>query len=121
MDKSGYKSFQDLKPVVLINNQNKKKNNNITTKTKSSSNIHIHKPVIDEDGEMPKATYYTKEQRDAIIFARNAQNLTQLQLAQKIYCGLKADYICDIENGKTPYNQTAYRKICKVLRIEPLI
>jgi hypothetical protein len=24
MNKSGYKSFQDLNPVVLINNQNKK-------------------------------------------------------------------------------------------------
>jgi hypothetical protein len=37
MDKSGYKSFQDLTPVILINNNNKKKTSTLT-KSKSSSN-----------------------------------------------------------------------------------
>jgi ribosome-binding protein aMBF1 (putative translation factor) len=119
MDKSGYKSFQDLTPVILINNNNKKKTSTLT-KSKSSSNVHIYKPVLDEEGEMPKAVYYTKEQRDAIIDARNAQNLSQLQLAQKIRNDLKASYITDIENGKTRFNQMAYKRICQVLKIKPV-
>jgi DNA-binding XRE family transcriptional regulator len=116
-NRGGFKSFQDFTPVVLIKN---KKDNNIS-KSKSSSNIHIHKPVLDEEGEMPKTVYYTQEQRDAIKYARNEQKLNQLQLAQKIRNDLKADYIANIENGKTPYNQVAYKRICNVLKIKPLI
>jgi len=118
-NKGGYISFQDLSPVVLT--KHKKNNNNNITKSKSSSNIHLHKPVFDEDGEIAKVVKYTQSQIDAIIVARNAQNLNQLQLAQKIRGDLKAGYIANIENGKTPYNQVAYRRICKVLNIKPVI
>jgi ribosome-binding protein aMBF1 (putative translation factor) len=116
-NKNGWRSFQDLEPVVL------KKNTNVarTSSIKSKTHIHLSKtPDVDEYGETSKAVHYTQKQIDSIITARQSKNLNQVQLAKLIMPNLNGDYIKNIENGKTPFNHVAYNRICKVLNIKPL-
>jgi ribosome-binding protein aMBF1 (putative translation factor) len=110
-----WKSFQDLAPVVLTKNTSAIKSSNI----KSKSNIHIKSNNNnDNDDEIKPIIYYSSEQINNIRTARQALNLTQTQLANKISNTLKADFITNIENGKTQFDQKTYRTICRALNIK---
>lgn len=104
-------NFQDWEPVVLTKHKTKNFNNN-----KSKSNIHINNPKIEDDNEAHRIIKYTQEQKDLIINARNSLGLTQKELAQKF--SLNENFIKNIENGKTPFNQQTFNKIKSKLGIK---
>jgi ribosome-binding protein aMBF1 (putative translation factor) len=98
--------YQDWIPVVLTKNKQK-----INTQTKQN------KPEIIED-DIPKLNKITKEYSLAIINGRNALNLTQKQLAQKL-C-IKDNIIKEYENGNViNFNLKLYKIILKNLNIDP--
>lgn len=112
---SGWKSFQDLKPVVLTKT---KSHNSTNTSVINKSNIHINKPNIDDDNDAHRIIKYSKEQINIIVEARNALGLTQIQLAQKIHPSLKSNFITDIENGTSAFNKKTFNTIKRVLKIK---
>ncbi len=108
-----WRNYQDFEPVVLT----KTKSNNNHINNKSKTNIHINKPEINEDGDVI-IKYYTQEQRNIIISARNAKNLSRKELAAKISNTLNEKFIEDIENGKAQFHQKTFNKIKSVLGIK---
>ena len=105
-----WKSFQDFKPVVLTKNK-QKANVDINAKT----NIHIKK--VDDTDELPKVLKYSQEQIDIIRNARTAKGLTQPQLSKLISPNIKSDFITNIENGKTPFDNRTYNTILRKLNV----
>ena len=98
--------YQDWTPVVLTKNKQK-----ITKQNKDN------KPEIIED-DIPKLNKITKGYSLAIINGRNALNLTQKQLAQKLY--IKDNIIKEYENGNViDFNLKLYKIILKNLNIDP--
>lgn len=99
--------YQDWTPVVLTKNKQK-----VTTQNKNS------KPEIIEEDDIPKLNKISKEYSLAIINGRNALNLTQKQLAQKL-C-IKDNIIKEYENGNViNFNLKLYKIILKNLHIDP--
>jgi len=111
----GWKSFQDLKPVVLTKS---KANNSNNTSVINKSNIHINKPKIEDDDEAHRIIKYSQDQIEIIKGGRNALGLTQKELAHKISTSLKCDFITDIENGKSQFNQKTFNTIKRILKIK---
>jgi ribosome-binding protein aMBF1 (putative translation factor) len=110
-----WKVYQDFKPVVLTKT---KTHNNTSTSTINKSNIHINKPTINDDNEAHRIIKYSQEQIDIIREGRNALGLTQKQLAQKISTSLNSDFITNIENGKSQFNQKTFNTIKRILGIK---
>jgi ribosome-binding protein aMBF1 (putative translation factor) len=110
-----WKVYQDFKPVVLTKT---KTHNNNSTSTINKSNIHINKPNIEDDNEAHRIIKYSQEQIDIIKGGRTALGLTQKQLAQKISSSLNNDFITNIENGKTEFNQKTFNTIKRILGIK---
>jgi ribosome-binding protein aMBF1 (putative translation factor) len=106
----GWKSFQDLKPVVLTKS---KANNSNNTSVINKSNIHINKPKIEDDDEAHRIIKYSQDQIEIIKGGRNALCLTQKELAQK--CNLDVKIINDIEKGGCPYNAQQINIIARIL------
>jgi ribosome-binding protein aMBF1 (putative translation factor) len=111
----GWKSFQDLKPVILTKS---KANNSNNTSVINKSNIHINKPKIEDDDEAHRIIKYSQDQIEIIKGGRNALGLTQKELAHKISTSLKGDFITDIENGKSQFNQKTFNTIKRILKIK---
>ena len=113
----GFINFQDFKPIILT----KPKINHNNQNQKSNANIHIkHKNEFDtnDDDERPTLKYYTPEQRKIIKEGREALALSQKDLATKISSSLKQDFITNIENGKTQFDQKTFNTICRKLNIK---
>lgn len=107
-----WKSFQDFNPVVL----RKSLSTNNNTNFKSKSNIHI-KNNINDDDELPKIAKYSHEQIAIIRDARIAKGLTQQQLTKLINSTLDSNFITNIENGKTNFDNKTYNTILRTLNI----
>jgi ribosome-binding protein aMBF1 (putative translation factor) len=110
-----WKVYQDFKPVVLTKT---KTHNNNSTSTINKSNIHINKPNIEDDNEAHRIIKYSQEQINIIKGGRTALGLTQKQLAQKISSSLNSDFITNIENGKSEFNQKTFNTIKRILGIK---
>lgn len=101
----GY-SHQDWEPVVLKKHIQKKQQNNLPG-SKLMKNLS-------EDGEIPQLKKMSKEQSNAIIAARNAKQLTQKDLANKL--NFDISIIKDYESGNVNnFNKTIYNRIMRVL------
>jgi ribosome-binding protein aMBF1 (putative translation factor) len=105
-----FKSFQDLKPVVLTKNKPAK----INDASKSSFHI-LNKKDTDE---IKPIIYYTHAQKETIKIGRNALGLNQVELARKISTSLPKDFITKIENGNIEYNAMTYKTILRNLNIK---
>jgi ribosome-binding protein aMBF1 (putative translation factor) len=105
-----WKSFQDFKPVVL------RKSLSTNSNSKSKSNIHIKNEIKDDD-ELPKIAKYSHEQIGTIRDARIAKGLTQQQLTKLINPILDSNFITNIENGKTNFDNKTYNTILRKLNI----
>jgi hypothetical protein len=110
MDNSGFKSFQDLKPVVLI----KRKPVNSAANQKSKSNIHIDNKKDLDNEEIPKTVYYTNEQLNHIKDLRVLAGLNQEEASMKIG-GVGKDFFNKIEANKLQFNQRTYNSIVSIL------
>ena len=108
---NNYKSWQDLKPVVLT----KKKSQSYVSQ-QSKSNIHID--IKKDSDEIKPIIYYPQDKIIIIKQAREAANLTQKELSKKISAVIPDDFINKIEGGKYPYDNKTYNKICRVLNIK---
>lgn len=111
MDDKYFKSFQDLKPIVLT-----KSKNNMTSNTASNTSFHISK-IVDTDDITP-IIYYTQQQIDIIRGGRNALKLTQVELTKKINSSLPNDFIAKIENGTSKFDAKTYKTILRTLNIK---
>jgi len=112
-----FKVYQDFEPVVLTKSKTAYINNN----QKSKTNIHINsknKFDTDDDSERPTLKFYTPEQINIIREGRKALGLDQKELAMKISPSLKHDFITNIENGKTQFDQKTFNTICRKLNIK---
>lgn len=112
-------SHQDWTPVVFnkkSNDKDKDKNQKRTTSSSSSSlsNVGIYK--ADNDDEMKKTKYVSKNTSQAIMSARSEKKMTQKELAQK--CNMDVSIINEIERGTCVYNATHVNKIQSVLGIK---
>lgn len=108
-------NFQDWEPVVLSKTKSHKSNN---TSTINKSNIHINKPKIEDDNEAHRIIKYTIDQRKLISEARQALGLSQKALAEKIHNSLNQDFIINIENGTTKFDQKTFNTIKRNLNIK---
>lgn len=107
-----FKSFQDLKPVILT----KSHKNNTHECSNSKASFHVSK-IVDSDDITP-INYYTQQQIDIIKGGRNALRLTQVELTRKISSSLPTDFIAKIENGSSKFDTKTYKTILRVLNIK---
>ncbi len=73
---------------------------------------------IEDDDEAHRIIKYSQDQIEIIKGGRNALGLTQKELAHKISTSLKGDFITDIENGKSQFNQKTFNTIKRILKIK---
>jgi ribosome-binding protein aMBF1 (putative translation factor) len=104
---------QDWKAVVLKNIVPKNVPKNIVKKedlTRSSINPSVK---LDENDEVLKIKYVSKDISQLIINGRISKKLTRKDLAIKL--NLKEDIITDIETGKAIYDGNQIARIKKIL------
>lgn len=108
-----WKSFQDFKPVILKKSSSLKNISN----NKSITNIHIKTNINDND-ELPTIVKYSYEQIAIIRDARIAKGLSQQELTKLISPMLESNFITNIENGKTNFDNKTYNTILRKLNIK---
>jgi ribosome-binding protein aMBF1 (putative translation factor) len=108
---------QDWEQVILKNNNTLPKNipKKIVKKEelpKSNINSSVK---LNENDEVTKIKYVTKDISQLIINGRIAKKLTRKDLANKL--NLKEDIITSIETGKAIYDGNQIAKIKKILNL----
>jgi ribosome-binding protein aMBF1 (putative translation factor) len=104
-------NFQDWEPVTIKN-----KNSDIKKEIQHIQGFKEYNKLITDD--IPKLTKISLKYSHAIISGRNANKLTQKQLANKM-C-IQDSIIKDYENGKiVNFNITLFKKILRALNIDP--
>jgi len=103
--------YQDWEPVTIKN-----KNSYINKDIQHHAGFKEYNKLIIDD--IPKLTKISLKYSQAIISGRNANKLTQKQLANKM-C-IQDSIIKDYENGKiVNFNINLFKKILRVLKIDP--
>ncbi len=107
--------FQDWEPVVIRSNNAAKKEAQQHQSAKPMGNKEFQR--LDND-EIPKLNKITREQSLAISNARNACNLSQKELAQKL--NIPENIIREYENSTVAnFSHQLYNRILKVLKVNP--
>jgi ribosome-binding protein aMBF1 (putative translation factor) len=107
--------FQDWEPVVIRSNSAAKKEAQQHQSAKPMGNKEFQR--LDND-EIPKLNKITREQSLAISNARNACNLSQKELAQKL--NIPENIIREYENSTVAnFSHQLYKRILKVLKVNP--
>ena len=107
--------FQDWEPVVIRSNSAAKKEAQQHQSAKPMGNKEFQR--LDND-EIPKLNKITREQSLAISNARNACNLSQKELAQKL--NIPENIIREYENSTVAnFSHQLYNRILKVLKVNP--
>lgn len=109
--------YQDWEPVVIRNTAAKKEAHSQHSQhsAKPMGNKEFHR--VDKD-EIPKLNKITHEQAQAISIARNACNLKQKELAQKL--GIQENIIKEYENCSVAnFSPQLYKRILKALNVNP--
>jgi len=107
--------FQDWEPVVIRSNSAAKKEAQQHQSAKPMGNKEFQR--LDND-EIPKLNKITREQSLAISNARNACNLSQKELAQKL--NIPENIIREYENSTVAnFSLQLYNRILKVLKVNP--
>jgi ribosome-binding protein aMBF1 (putative translation factor) len=107
--------FQDWEPVVIRSNSAAKKEAQQHQSAKPMGNKEFQR--LDKD-EIPKLNKITREQSLAISNARNACNLSQKELAQKL--NIPENIIREYENSTVAnFSHQLYNRILKVLKVNP--
>ena len=110
-------TYQDWEPVVIrsknaVNAQNK---NDHHTLAKPAGNKEFQRL---NNEELPALKKITHAQAQAISTARNACNLKQIELAQKLR--IQEKIIKEYENGSvTNFSPMLYKRILKALNVDP--
>lgn len=109
--------YQDWEPVVIRSKNAVKKESpqHSQQSAKPMGNKEFHR--VDKE-EIPKLNKITREQAQAISTARNACNLTQKALAQKL--GIQDNIIKEYENCSViNFSPQLYKRILKAMNVNP--
>ena len=107
--------YQDWEPVVIRSNNVVKKEAQQHQSVKPMGNKEFQR--LDSE-EIPKLNKITREQSQAISIARNACNLSQKELAQKL--NIPENIIREYENSTVAnFSHQLYNRILKVLKVNP--
>jgi len=107
--------YQDWEPVVIRSNNAVKKEAQQHQSIKPMGNKEFQR--LDSE-EIPKLNKITREQSLAISNARNACNLSQKELAQKL--NIPENIIREYENSTVAnFSHQLYNRILKVLKVNP--